>query len=43
MPLNLAEIFYQRAATQPEHPVILGPHEQTRITYSSMVHQPIMS
>jgi long-chain acyl-CoA synthetase len=35
MSLNLAEIFYQRATTQPEHPVILGPHEETCITYGA--------
>jgi long-chain acyl-CoA synthetase len=35
MSLNLAEIFYQKAATQPEHPAILGPHEETSITYGA--------
>jgi long-chain acyl-CoA synthetase len=35
MAFNLAEIFYQRADSQPNQLVILGPHEDTRITYGA--------
>ena len=35
MSLNLSKLFYQRAAIQPNHPVILGPHEETCITYGT--------
>lgn len=36
MKLNLAEIFYQQAALQPEHPAILGPDEETCISYGML-------
>ncbi len=35
MSFNLAKIFFQQAATQPDHPAILGPHEDTSITYGA--------
>lgn len=35
MSLNLAELFFQQAATQADHPIILGPHEQTCVTYGA--------
>ncbi len=35
MPVNLSELFYQRAAIQPDNPVILGPHEDNCITYGA--------
>lgn len=33
MSVNLAELFYQRAAAQPDHPIILGPQEGAHLTY----------
>ncbi|MCI5150648.1 MAG: long-chain fatty acid--CoA ligase, partial [Candidatus Electrothrix sp. MAN1_4] len=35
MTFNLSEQFAQRAAEQPEHPLILGPGDDTCITYRS--------
>lgn len=36
MTLNLAEIFFQQAASMPEHPAILGPHEDASISYGAL-------
>jgi len=33
MSLNLAEVFFQKAAAQPEHPLILGPRGGSCISY----------
>jgi long-chain acyl-CoA synthetase len=33
--VNLAQIFLERAARQPDHPLILGPGEDTRIDYGA--------
>ncbi|PCK01488.1 MAG: hypothetical protein COA42_23040 [Alteromonadaceae bacterium] len=33
MSLNLAEVFFQKAATQPDHPLILGPRDGSCISY----------
>jgi len=36
MTLNLAEVFFQQAALRPEHPAILGPHEDTSVSYGAL-------
>jgi len=36
MTVNLAEVFFQQAALRPEHPAILGPHEDTSISYGAL-------
>ncbi len=36
MTLNLAEIFFNQSALMPEHPAILGPHEDTSISYGAL-------
>lgn len=36
MTLNLAKIFYQQAELQPDHPAILGPHDDTCISYGAL-------
>ncbi len=36
MSTNLAEIFHGRADEQPDHPAILGPHEDACITYGDL-------
>ncbi|MDO9103553.1 MAG: class I adenylate-forming enzyme family protein [Methylovulum sp.] len=36
MTLNLAEIFFQQSALRPEHPAILGPHEEASISYGAL-------
>ena len=33
MKLNLAECFFQKAAQQPHHPLILGPGTEDKISY----------
>ena len=36
MTLNLANVFYQQADLLPEHPAILGPHDDTCISYGAL-------
>lgn len=36
MTQNLADIFFQQAELRPEHPAILGPHEDTTVSYGAL-------
>lgn len=38
MSLNLTDMFYNQANEQPDRPVILGPSEDTCITYGELQH-----
>ena len=36
MSLNLSDLFFRQADEQPDHPVILGPQKDARITYGDL-------
>ncbi|MGZ5069149.1 MAG: class I adenylate-forming enzyme family protein [Methylobacter sp.] len=36
MTMNLADIFFQQATLRPEHPAILGPREDTVVSYGAL-------